>query len=851
MKSFFKTIQYHLYALVIFVAITCGYFAPAIFQGKTIQQGDMIRYVGMSKEVKDYVKTEESKDFPVVAWTGSMFSGMPSYTASVPKAPKNFISFIEDPIKAIDSGGASIVLASLICFYILMCVMKVNFWLALAGSIAYAFASYNIIILGAGHVTKAYVMAYMPLTIAGILLVFKEKWLLGCMLTILGITLSLKNNHIQITFYLAIFCFVLFLAYMVAEMRKKDYIKPLKIAGLFVACIILAVLPTVGSLYANYEMSKESIRGASELTEATTGKDEKISSGLDMDYAFAWSYGKGETLTLLIPNAYGGATKAFDTDSETYKALMGGLRSGRITEQDANTLYSRGLEYWGNQPFTEGPVYFGALVCLLFVLGMFVIKNPLKWWLLGATVFFIFLSWGKNFMFFNEFMFHYLPMYNKFRTVSMALVIPGLIFPIVGIWGLKIILNKEVSKAYLLKSLYWSVGIVGGLCFVLWVMPGVFFDFMSASDKQIMSQYPDWFYNALIADRKALVQHDALRSLIYVLLGAALLFWYAFGKNSAKIAKYVAMGVTVLIFVDLWTVDKRYINYDSFTPQKITSSFKMSNADRFILADKDPSYRVLNLNNPFNEVYTSYYHKSIGGYNAAKLRRYQELIDQKLSGEISMIVNSLQRVQTYEDLENMDVFRYTPMLNMLNMRYIIYTPEQTPIVNPYAYGNGWFVDDLEIVENADEELAAVKSIDPLETAVVDRRFADMVDGFDFTKDDEGSIEMITYEPMRIRYKTSAATDQLAVFSEIYYPYGWEASIDGNPVEHFRADWTLRGMIVPAGEHEVEFKFVPKAYITAARIGSVSSLFILILLVAAIGWGIYQKVTIRKAEKKED
>lgn len=841
MKFQFKNIRSHVFALLFFLALTLIYFAPAVFQGKTIMQGDMVKYEGMAKEVKDYAKTEASKDFPVIAWTGSMFSGMPSYTSSVPKTPKNFITYIEAPIRALDQHGASIVLMGLICFYILMCAMGVNFWLALAGSIAYAFASYNIIILGAGHVTKAYVITYMPLTIAGMLMVFKEKWLLGGVTTMLGITLSLKNNHIQITYYLAMLCVVVFLWYLVTEIRKKDYIKPLKVAGIFVACILIGLLPTVGSLYANYEMSKESIRGASELTELTTGKDEKASSGLDIDYAFGWSYGKAETLTLLVPNLYGGATHVLGEDSETYKALMSQYRSRRISDQEVNFLYGNSLEYWGDQPFTEGPVYFGALICLLFVLGMFVIKNPLKWWLLGASAFFIFLSWGRNFMPFNEFMFHYLPMYNKFRTVSMALVIPGLIFPLVGIWGLKVVFSRELPKAQVMKSLYWSVGIVGGICLILWLMPGVFFDFTSARDAQLMDYYPEWFYKALVADRKALTQHDACRSLVYVLLGGGLIMWYTLSKTPEKIMKFAAIGIVALVLIDMWTVDKRYLNYDSFKSQKITSNFKKSQADLFILQDKDPSYRVLNLlaGDPFAETYTSYYHKSIGGYNAAKLRRYQELGNYGLLDEISMVKNQASRISNPEDAAML--FEYTPLLNMLNARYMVKDPAQPPLINTAAYGNAWFVGNARIVDDADQELATIKQVDLKQTAVVDKRFAESVAGCTFVKDENGYITMTSYEPMRLRYRSSAASDQLTVFSEIYYPYGWEVTIDGQPAEHFRADWTLRGMIVPAGEHEIEFKFVPKTYITAARIGSVSSVLILILLLGAIGWTVYRKV----------
>jgi len=834
MKTVLNKILPHVLAIAFFYLLVSVYFAPAIFQGKDIRSIDIEKWIGMAQEVKEYAQTEESKDFPVIGWLGNMFSGMPAYSSSNQRMPINFMSFIDEPIKAIHAHGAGMVLIALICFYILMCVLKVNIWLAIAGAIAFAFASYNIVIIDAGHVTKAYVIALMPLTIAGMWLVFKEKWLLGSVLTILGITLSIRNNHIQITYYLAIFCIILFLGYLAQQIKKKEYLKPAKIAGLFLVCIAIAVLPNLGKLYANYELSNESTRGATELTAEKTDDDRRISTGLDIDYAFAWSYGVMETMTLLIPNFYGGSSgKELGRDSHLHQAMRAnGMQVG-------STL--RAPTYWGDQPFTKGPVYFGALVCFLFVLGMFVIKNSLKWWFLGATIFFILLSWGRNFMVFNEFLFHYFPLYNKFRTVAMSLVIPGMIFPIIGIWGLKVIFNQEVEKTKLLKSFYWSFGITGGLCLIFWLMPGAFLNFQSAND--VRFNLPDWYYEALLADREMLLKKDAFRSLAYIVLGAGLIFWFIKSKkNTAKIAQYAAIGIAVLILVDLWVVAKRYVNHDTFvTQQTIDAVRDKSVADRFILQDTDPSFRVLNLNNPFNESHTSFFHKSIGGYNAAKLRRYQELIDHRLVREINQIISAFQQVRTFEDLENMTavVFPQTPSLNMLNTRYIIFNTDQPPIINPFAFGNAWFVENYEIVENADAELSALHRINPLTTAVVDRRFVDYLAGFSFQKDENASIEMISYEPVRVRYKFSSATDQLVVFSEIFYPHGWEVTINGKKAEHFRVNWTLRGMIIPTGEYLIEFKFMPRNFILAARIASVSSFFILLLLIGAIGWSTWK------------
>lgn len=832
MKIQMKEIRNHLIAIAVFVAVVLIYFSPSIFGGKEIPQGDMIKYKGMSEEVRRYAETPEGKANDVVAWTGSMFSGMPTYHITVPGTPVNSVSYLEKPVKSIDYLGGSMVLTGLICFYILMCVMGVRQWLAVAGSIAFALASYNLIIIAAGHITKAYVIGYMPLTIAGLILVFRQKWLLGSALTTLGIVLSIMNNHIQITYYLALFCFVIYLGYSYGMIRRKEYKVWGKITGILVACVLVAVLPNLGNLYANAEMSKESMRGPTELTEKVS--KEKVSSGLDIDYAFSWSYGKAETMTLLIPNFYGGSSGGeLGKNSNLYKTL----RSNGYAVGDKIQSYT----YWGDQPFTSGPVYFGALVCFLFVLGMFVIKNPLKWWILGGTVFFIFLSWGNNFMALNEFLFHHLPLYNKFRTPSMSLVIPGLVFPIVGMWGLKEILTQQVEMCLLKKALYYALGITGGLCLIFWLMPGAFLDFSAARD--VMYQLPDWYYRDLLADREMLLKHDALRSLVYILLGAALVYGFVVAKDKKKTATYVGIGLALLILVDLWSVDKRYLSNDSFADPRTVNPFVKSAADVEILKDKDPSFRVMNLNDPFQESYTSFYHKSIGGYNAAKLRRYQELIDHHIGREVRILSTALQSGDKAATGVQSEIFRHTPVLNMLNARYVIANPKEKPVKNPEAYGSAWFAEKLELVPDADAEMLALGKADLLKTAIVDKRFEAETAGLVLRKDSTAVIRMTAYEPVKLTYTSVSATEQLAVFSEIYYPHGWQAYIDGKPVPHFRTNWVLRGMKVPAGEHTIEFKFVPEGYIAATRTASVSSVLILLFVLFAVGcslWNWYRK-----------
>ena len=823
MVSVIKKLWMHFVALLLFVILTVVYFSPVQLDGKVIRQGDTQQFEGMSKELVSLDK-KDSED--IVAWLGSMFSGMPSYQVTVANKPEVHLGIANKVLSVFDYSSTRIVLIALICFYILMCVMGMSKWLAILGAIAYAFASYNFIILEAGHITKAYVIAYMPLTVAGMSLLFQRRYLLGVALFTFAVATSIRENHLQITYYLVFLCVFIYLGYLYGKVKEKNWGELLKVSLLLFGSVCLAVLPNVDSMYSNWELSKTSTRGATELT-ISTPDGEKVSSGLDKDYAFAWSYGKGELMTLLVPNAYGGSSAGLlGADSELYKELRNkGAQIGKEL---------RAPTYWGEKAFTSGPVYFGALVCFLFILGMFVIRTPMKWWLFACAVFFILLALGRNFDSFNSVLFHYLPMYNKFRTVEMALVIPGLIFPLIAVWGLKEVFSEQVDNERLKKGLIYALALTGGLCLVLWVMPSLFLDFHSSYDAQY--QLPDWYYNALLLDRASLASTDALRSLIFILLAASLLFWFYTSKNRQKISSIVVIGLSVLMLVDLWGVDRRYLNDSNFiTKNQSKEVHKMTVADTEILKDKDVSYRVLNLNNPFNETNTSYYHKSIGGYHAAKLRRYQELTDFRLVREISLLIGSLQKAQSVDDLYR--IFAQCPSLNMLNTRYIIYNPEQPPLKNPFAFGNAWFVDSIKFVENADEEITALDTLNPLKEAVVDKHFEKELEGFVPQTDSTATIVLAEYRPNRLTYKSNSEKEQLAVFSEVYYQPGWIATIDGKEVPHFRVDWTLRGLLIPAGEHDIVFEFKPEGYITASYIASYSSLFILLLLFVAIGYSV--------------
>jgi hypothetical protein len=826
-QSILKKTGKHILAIALFLVLVVIYFSPAILDGKVIHQSDMILSSGMgTSQAKQFAETAAPGEFS--AWSDAMFGGMP-YSATYGNPAPNLpgIHLIEKPVKSIGYTNASMVLAGLICFYILMCVMKVDWWLAVAGSIAFAFASYNLIIIEAGHITKAYVIAYMPITLAGMALLFKRKYLWGSILLLLGIAFSISNYHAQITYYLTLLCLFVYLVYFTGKIKEKEFKELGKVTAIMIACLLIAVLPNARNMYTQWELGKTSIRGATELT-TTTAEGEKISSGLDKDYAFQWSYGKGELLTILIPNLYGGSSGGtLDRSSKFYKSLRSaGYAVGK--EVQAPT-------YWGDKAFTSGPVYFGAVVCLLFVLGMFVIKSKIKWGLFAGAVFLTLLALGRNLDWFNTFIFHYLPLYNKFRTPEMALVIPGLVFPVIAFWGLKDIIAGKTDPQLLKKGLIWSLSITGGICLIVWWFPETFFRFQSDYDAQYQ-QLP--WYDGLVSDRVSLASSDAFRSLLFILSGAGLLYFFLLSKNKKNAALIVSIGITLLTFADLWTVDKRYLNKKDFTTETEAELYKKSVADKEILQDPDISYRVFTLNNPFAETSVSYYHHSVGGYHAVKLRRYQELIDHRLSGELAAIKQAFQKPQvTLADIQQ--VFLSTPSLNMLNTRYVIYNPEQPPVVNPFTFGNAWFVSNVNIVENADAEIATLNTMDPLKTAVVDKRFSGELNGFIPQTDSTATIVLDSYRPNHLVYTAKTQSEQLALFSEIYYQPGWNVTVDGNPAPHFRADWILRAMLIPAGEHKIEFDFRPEGYVITSCISVYSSFLMLLFFILGIAYSFWR------------
>lgn len=820
MNISFKSAQPHLIAIAAFCLITIAYFFPA-FQGKAIRQSDMMNARGMAKEVVDY--REKTGEEPL--WTNSMFSGMPAYQVSM-TSPGNLIKPITNFFVAIFSAGGAIIFLCMLGFYLLLLVMRQSPFVSALGAIAFGLSSYFVIIIEAGHVTKGFAIAYMAPVVAGILLTYRGKYLLGGVLTLFALALQLTSNHLQITYYLLYIVLFIGIAKLISAIMENKLGQFAKATGVLIVASILAIGPGATTILSTYEYGKESTRGKSELTADAGNK----TSGLDKDYATQWSYGVGETFTLMIPNYKGGGSGAIaKADKDALKEVSPQYQQ-YIGQMDA---------YWGDQPFTSGPVYVGAIVVFLFVLGLFVIKGPLKWALLGVTVLSILLGWGKNLMGFTEFFLDHVPGYNKFRAVSMILVIAEFTIPLIAFLALgKIMENPGTLKKS--KTPFWvALGVTAGLCLLFLVAPTMFQDFYKAGeltdlDQQLRAaQFPDDQAVAFIKDlqeaRMEIFKGDVLRTLFFILAGAALLYLYI----ADKIKRSVVLAVMgLLILIDLWAVDKRYLSKESYVDkQQMERPFSPSTADNAILQDKT-HYRVLNLAaNTFNDASTSYFHKSIGGYHGAKMKRYQEIIDAYLAPGIQEIISTLRSAPTDSSIRA--ALGKQDVMNMVNTKYIIYNPDASPLVNDAAFGNAWFVDEYKIVQNADEEIAALGKTDLENVAVVDKRFADELSGLNIAPDPTATIELTSYAPNKLTYKTNAKTDQLAVFSEVYYQHGWNAFVDGKPVPHVRANYILRAMKVPAGEHTIEFKFEPKIYSTGETIALVSSLIIILLVVFTI------------------
>ncbi|MDR1698567.1 MAG: YfhO family protein, partial [Prevotellaceae bacterium] len=742
--------------------------------------------------------------------------------------PTNLIKYIEAPLKAV-SRPVFFSFLYLLGGFLLLKMLGLNVWLSMAGAIAFSFASYNFIIIVAGHNTKAIAIAYIMPLLGSIILAFRKNRWAGAVLAALFLALAIRANHLQILYYTLFIVIIFFISELIFAIREKHFAALAKTSGVLIVAALLAIAANAGTLLTTYEYGKYTMRG--DATGLTTGNAASQGGGLEADYITQWSYGVGETMTLLIPDFRGGASGgALDMDSATASRL----KTMGVPEQHIAQFVQQLPLYWGTQPGTSGPVYFGAIVCFLFVMGLFLVEGRYKWWLLSAVILSVLLAWGKNFMPFTQFFIDYVPLYNKFRAVSMTLVIAGVCMPILGFLALKNIFEQKVEKAKILSALKWSAGITGGICLLFALVPSLAGNFVSSGDVQFMGDY-EFLRSTLPQDRMALLSADAWRSFVFIALAAAALYLFVIEKLKAAIVTTI---LGALMLVDLWGVSKRYLNDSHFVERELLfSPVKATAADKAILADTDPDFRVLDLTkDPFNDATPSYFHKNIGGYSAVKMRRFQDLIDFQLQPEIAELYSALQTAGTLEELN--ETLKNQQVLNMMNMRYLILNPDVPPVRNEFANGNAWFVNDVHIAENADEEMAILSRIDTKEEMVVDKTVPELF--YDYAPDSLAQIHLTHYSPNRLTYIYKSASPQWVVFSEIYYDKGWRAFVNGEEVPYFRANYVLRAMQTPAGNYEIEFRFEPVSYRVGNWISLVASLVLIGGLLVMLGLYFFKK-----------
>jgi hypothetical protein len=805
-KDIIKPILPHLCAVLIFTVISFTYFYP-VLEGKVLKANDSTVSKINSKEIQDF----RAKNGREPLWTNSIFSGMPAYLIST-KYPGNLIKYADKYIR-IFAMPVSVLFLSMVGFYILLLIFGVNPWLAITGAIAYGLSSFFFQILGAGHNTQAIALAYMAPMIGGIYYTYRYDVLKGVLFTTFVLALEIAANHPQITYYAMICLLVFGIVECIYSIKNGTIKKFIRTSALLLIPFVIAIGINFASLYTTYEYGKYSIRGKSDLEM----NNKNSTSGLDKNYILFWSYGVDETFNLLIPNYKGGSSQPFDRDSETFKAL---------SQNKAQELANRIYKYWGTQQGTDGPHYVGAIVFFLFILGLIIVKGPEKWWLLGATVLSIMLAWGKNFMPFSNLFIEYFPGYNKFRAVTMTLVIAELCIPLLGFLALRDIFNGTVPKKEIIRSLKIAAGITGGFLLLTIILPGIAGSFLG---KDEVSFLPDWLKSAMVADRKDLLRSDSFRSLLFLFLSAGVIVAFISGKLRKGGAILI---IAILVVLDLWTVDKRYLNADRFErPNAIQKGFMPTQADAFILKDQS-QYRVLNLYSPFNDnSTTSYFHKSIGGYHGAKMERYQELIDTCINPGLVRFGGAARNAKSIEDLQMIYNDTSIPALNMLNTKYVIFNSDAPPLINPNAMGNAWFVEKAVIVENGNKEISAIKDFNPSKEAIIDIIFKDQINKLTFPVLENEKIELVSYQPDELVYKSSAKEEKLAVFSEIYYPAGWKSYIDGKETKYFRTNYVLRGIILPPGDHEIKFVFKPSSYIVGNKISLASSILLIFILAA--------------------
>jgi len=801
-KKLISALIPHLSAIIAFIVIASVYFSP-VFEGETLDQSDMRGYYGMSKEIKDF--REKTGIDPL--WTNSMFGGMPAYLINM-KQPGQILSKINGFLTSYPTRPVCFVVLYMLGFYILLQLFGVNTWLSIAGGIAYGFSSYLFIILEPGHVTKAMALGYMPMVIGAAYYTFNKNAIWGAVLFSFFFGLQLLTNHLQIVYYTFLILIFFGIFEFTKYYREKKLQKFFRATGLLLAAAVLSIGMNFTGLWTVYEYSKYSMRGPSDLT----SDSEDRTKGLDRSYVTAWSYSKGETFNLLIPNFKGGSSgQIFDKDSNIYKHLVSkyGPRNAFSAISANPGIFT---QYWGSQPGTSGPVYIGASLIFIFILGMFLLKGPFKWWLFSITSFAILLSWGGHFKLLTDLFLDYFPMYNKFRTVSMILVMAEFAIPLLAIYTIHKIINENFSPAVFKKAIVYALSITGGICLLFALAPRIA-DLNGPYDELLSSQgYGDWV-SKLKYDRAALLSKDAFRSLIIILVTSGLLYLQWYKKLNLK-TFYILLSL--LFLIDLWPVNKRYLNDDNFVPKRIMDNpYTATEADKAIMNDTDLYFRVFDLSvgNPFSSSRASYFHKSVGGYHGAKIRRYQDLIERYISKGNDTI------------------------LDMLNTKYLIQNDPskkmQVAVTRPSALGNAWFVSELKIVENADEEINSLKNFNPGYEAIVDKTFENKLTSKSFVTDSSDYIKLISYAPNNLKYDYSTSGDQLTVFSEIYYPEGWKLLIDGREIPYFRVNYILRAAVLPSGEHIAEFIFKPRSYFTGIKIALASTVILILLTGAAL------------------
>ncbi len=795
MQFSFKKFLPHILVILGFIIVSLAYFSP-VLQGKAIFQNDIKQYIGMSKQQKDFRAQTGEETY----WTNSAFGGMPTYQLGA-KYPHNYIKKLDLALRFLPRP-ADYLFLYLLSFYILLIVLKVDFKLAAVGALAFGFSTYLIIILGVGHNSKAHAIAYMPLVLSGILLTFQRKYIAGFLLTTLAMGLEIVSNHFQMTYYLLLLVIVLGVVYLIDAFKKEVLPHYFKSVGILVLAVILSIGLNATGVMATQEYVKESTRGKSELTINSDGSQKEITTGLDRDYITQFSYGLVETFNLYIPRFMGGGNfEHVGKDSEIYK---------KFRSEDAPT-------YWGDQPIVEAPAYVGAVILFLFVLGLFLVKGRLKWWLVCGTVVSLLLSYGKNLSFLTDFFIDYVPLYNKFRAVSSIQVILELCIPILGIFALVRLLNDFEKKEEKLKALKYSTIITGGLALMFLLFKNSLFNFSGANDGYYIQSYGQEFVSALKEDRKSIFTADTLRTLVLVLLSAGTIFMFLKGKLKEK---WVIVAFGTLIVFDLVGVDKRYVNNDDFTSAiKVNKPFRANAADLEIQKDKG-HFRVFDISNQGiqNRTKASYFHNSLNGYNAAELKRYREVFD------------------FYVAKNNINV------LNMLNTKYVIVDSEKevAPLINDEANGNAWFIEKLEKVDSANDEILALDNLDTKRKAVYVAE--EPVNKNTFVLDSLASISLKEVKPNYLKYESNNANNGFAIFSEIYYGNGWKTFIDGEPTSHRRVNYTLRGMQIPKGSHTIEFKFDPDVVKTGSSIALGSSVLLILLLAGGLFFEIKKNKT---------